>query len=51
MTTDNEKLPILDSVKTAMIVVDMQNASLSDEGSMAKTGMDVSELKKPHVLP
>ena len=29
-----------------MIVVDMQNGFLDDEGSMAKTGMDITELKK-----
>ena len=46
MTTDQETLPLLDNVKTALIVVDMQNAFLSDEGSMAKTGMDISELKR-----
>ena len=32
--------------KTAMIVVDMQNGFLDDGGSMAKTGMDIRELKK-----
>lgn len=32
--------------KTAMIVVDMQNGFLDDQGSMVKTGMDISELKK-----
>ncbi len=31
---------------TAMIVVDMQNGFLDDEGSMVKTGMDITELKK-----
>ena len=34
---------------TAMIVVDMQNAFLNDEGSVNKGGMDITELKK--VLP
>ncbi|SVC30462.1 uncharacterized protein METZ01_LOCUS283316, partial [marine metagenome] len=29
-----------------MIVVDMQNAFLNDEGSMNKGGMDITELKK-----
>ena len=33
-----------------MIVVDMQNAYLDDEGSMNKSGMDITELKKT-VLP
>jgi nicotinamidase-related amidase len=28
-----------------MIVVDMQNAFLNDEGSMNKGGMDITELK------
>jgi len=46
MTTGNETTLILDRAKTAMIVVDMQNGFLSDEGSMAKVGMDISELKK-----
>ncbi len=32
--------------KISMIVVDMQNGFLDDEGSMGKTGMDISELKK-----
>ena len=32
--------------KSAMIVVDMQNGFLDDEGSMVKTGMDITELKK-----
>ena len=36
----------LDRVKTAMIVVDMQNGFLNDAGSMTKMGMDISELKK-----
>ena len=36
----------LDKAKTAMIVVDMQNGFLDDGGSMAKTGMDIRELKK-----
>ena len=46
MTTIKETLPILDRTKTAMIVVDMQNGFLDDEGSMVKTGMDITELKK-----
>ena len=33
-----------------MIVVDMQNAYLDDAGSMNKSGMDITELKKT-VLP
>ena len=37
---------IQDISETAMIVVDMQNAFLSDQGSMVKTGMDITELKK-----
>ena len=41
-----ESAQTLDRTKTAMIVVDMQNAFLSDEGSMVKTGMDITELKK-----
>ncbi len=41
-----ESALIQDSSETAMIVVDMQNAFLSDEGSMVKTGMDITELKK-----
>ena len=36
----------LKKAKTAMIVVDMQNGFLDDEGSMVKTGMDITELKK-----
>ena len=47
MLSDNESLS---GSKTAMIVVDMQNAFLSDEGSMNKGGMDITELKKT-VLP
>ena len=43
MPSDNESLS---GSKTAMIVVDMQNAFLSDEGSMNKGGMDITELKK-----
>ena len=31
--------------RTAVIVVDMQNAFCTDEGSMAKIGLDVSMLK------
>jgi len=41
MPSDNEALS---GSKTAMIVVDMQNAFLSDEGSMNKGGMDITEL-------
>lgn len=41
-----ETAPVLDRTKTAMIVVDMQNGFLDNEGSMVKTGMDISELKK-----
>lgn len=47
MPSDNEALS---GSKTAMIVVDMQNAFLNDEGSMNKGGMDITELKKT-VLP
>ena len=47
MPSDNESLS---GPKTAMIVVDMQNAFLNDEGSMNKGGMDITELKKT-VLP
>ena len=36
----------LSESKLAMIVVDMQNAFLNDEGSMNKGGMDVTELTK-----
>ncbi len=36
----------MDRAKTAMIVVDMQNGFLDDEGSMVKSGMDIRELKK-----
>ena len=43
---NEETAQILDRAKTAMIVVDMQNAFLSDEGSMTKGGMDITELKK-----
>ena len=43
MPSDNGSLT---GSKAAMIVVDMQNASLSDEGSMNKSGMDITELKK-----
>ena len=45
MTTIKEK-QVLDRTNTAMIVVDMQNGFLDDEGSMVKTGMDITELKK-----
>jgi len=41
---------LLDKAKTAMIVVDMQNAFLNDEGSMTQGGMDITELKKT-VMP
>ena len=47
MPSDNESLS---GSKMAMIVVDMQNAFLNDEGSMNKGGMDITELKKT-VLP
>ena len=47
MPSDNESLS---GSKVAMIVVDMQNAYLDDEGSMNKSGMDITELKKT-VLP
>ena len=43
MPSDNESLS---GSKMAMIVVDMQNAFLNDEGSMNKGGMDITELKK-----
>ena len=46
MTTGKETLPVLDRTRMAMIVVDMQNAFLSGEGSMTKGGMDINELKK-----
>ena len=46
MTTDKETARFLEKAKTAMIVVDMQNAFLSDEGSMTRGGMDITELKK-----
>ena len=45
MPSDNESLS---GSKTAMIVVDMQNAFLNDEGSMNKGGMDITELKKQY---
>ncbi len=46
-TTKNEETArFLEKAKTAMIVVDMQNAFLSDEGSMTQGGMDITELKK-----
>jgi nicotinamidase-related amidase len=38
----------LSESKLAMIVVDMQNAFLNDEGSMNKGGMDVTELTKQY---
>jgi nicotinamidase-related amidase len=47
MPSDNGSLS---GPKTAMIVVDMQNAFLNDDGSMNKGGIDITELKKP-VLP
>ena len=43
MPSDNKSLS---GSTTAMIVVDMQNAYLDDEGSMSKSGMDITELKK-----
>ena len=43
MPSDNKSLS---GSTTAMIVVDMQNAYLDDEGSMNKSGMDITELKK-----
>ena len=46
MTTGENTRQILNTTKTAMIVVDMQNAFLSDEGSMTNGGMDITELKK-----
>ena len=49
-TLKEETAQILDRAKTAMIVVDMQNAFLSDEGSMTPGGMDITELKKT-VMP
>ena len=45
MPSDNGSLT---GSKAAMIVVDMQNASLSDEGSMNKGGVDITELKKQY---
>ena len=45
MPSDNESLS---GSKTAMIVVDMQNAFLNNEGSMSKGGMDITELKKQY---
>jgi len=47
MPSDNKSLS---ESKVAMIVVDMQNAYLDDEGSMNKSGMDITELKKT-ILP
>ena len=38
----------LSESKLAVIVVDMQNAFLNDEGSMNKGGMDVTELTKQY---
>lgn len=46
MASNNKTNQILVKDETAMIVVDMQNAFLSDEGSMTKGGMDIAELKK-----
>ena len=45
MPSDNGSLT---ESKAAMIVVDMQNAFLNDEGSMNKGGMDITELKKQY---
>ena len=36
----------LDTGKTALIVVDMQNAFLGEEGSMNKVGLDITYLQK-----
>ena len=47
MPCDEESLS---GSKTAMIVVDMQNAFPNDDGSMNKCGMDITELKQT-VLP
>ena len=46
MTTAKENMPILDRTKTALIVVDMQNGFLDDEGSVSRGGMNITELKK-----
>ena len=43
---ERETAQFLEKANTAMIVVDMQNAFLSDEGSMTLGGMDITELKK-----
>ena len=43
---DEDLVQQLDKSKTAMIVVDMQNAFLSEEGSMTLGGMDITDLKK-----
>jgi ureidoacrylate peracid hydrolase len=36
----------IDKKKTALIVIDMQNGFLQDEGFMVKVGLDISDLKK-----
>ena len=40
-----ESARVLDRTRTAMIVVDMQNGFLSEDGSMTEGGMDITELK------
>lgn len=36
---------VVDKKKTALIVVDMQNGSLRNEGTLAKLGLDITYLK------
>ena len=47
MTTTEESVATegLIGPNAALIVVDMQNCCLADEGSMAKVGLDISDLK------
>ena len=47
MTTTEESVSTggLVGPDAALIVVDMQNSCLADEGSMAKVGLDISDLK------
>ena len=48
MTTTDEQTSTdqLVAKDAALIVVDMQNSCLADEGSMAKVGLDISDLKE-----
>ena len=48
MTTTEESVTTegLVGPNAALIVVDMQNSCLADEGSMAKVGLDISDLKE-----